>query len=133
MPKSAKKKPSASSSKHQPLGRVIQDAEDSSKYARPSRRATKAGSDSDGEDEQDFMSEKESAKVFNLAREQQEEEEGEANEDDVPFFSEDVVGAGKGGKGKSAKKRYEDDSDSEYGSEDDGSVESVEVTEDEVR
>ena len=124
MPKSSKKK--ASTTKHQPLGSVIQSAADSLKYARPSRRAAKPDEGDVDDDEAEFLSEKDSAKVYNMARQQREEVEDGGQE---PFFED---GGLDGEEKKKGKKKYEDDgSSSEYDSEDseEEEVEEVEVDE----
>ena len=75
MPKEKKLNIRGQTTRHAPLGQVIQEDANRGKYA--TIRSRPGGSDKNNRDEEDFLDEKVSSKIFAMSREQQLEVEAE--------------------------------------------------------
>ena len=113
MPKSKSTK--KSKIRHQPLGQVITEDLKSSKYAKTKIKSSQPSSGNESDDDNDddgYMDEKTSARIYNMSREQQEEEEARAGNKGREAVFEDVEGKG-WKKGGGRRKKYEDDDSSD--------------------
>ena len=93
MPKSKSTK--KSKIRHQPLGQVITEDLKSSKYAKTKIKSSQPSSGNESDDDNDddgYMDEKTSARIYNMSREQQEEEEARAGNKGREAVFEDVEG-----------------------------------------